>query len=136
MTHEADLVWHVMRKYVWPYARWKRVENPMTSGFPDLNYTMLVPRGHQGWMELKLFDVIGRPPPHFTREQIMWGEEEDRYGGPWHLFGRCGSTWLLYDVVEARKLFERQESCPLLKLSGRFPTRELLRVLNPELCGL
>lgn len=132
MTAEADLVWHVARKYLRHYGRWKRIENPMTTGFPDLNYTLLVPRGQQGWMELKLFDVIGRAPPHFTREQIMWGEEEVKYGGAWHLFGRCGPIWVMYDVVEARKLFEREESCPLFQLSGRFPVRELLHAITPR----
>jgi len=83
-------------------------------------------------MELKLFDKIGTPPPHFTREQIMWGEDEAKYGGPWHLFGRCESTWVMYDVVEARKLFERQSSCPLFQLSGRFPMREFIRAITPS----
>ena len=126
MTDESRLVWGTMRKYVWPYGRWKRIENAVEKGCPDINYTLTVPPGRQGWMELKIFSRLGIPPPHFTREQIMWGEEEVRHGGTWHLFGRCGTCWLLYDVVEARKLFERKESCPLLKVSGRFPLRELM----------
>jgi len=127
---EATQVWNVMRPQVMPYGRFKRIESHSTElGIPDLSYTLLNPRGRQGWIELKLFDAINRCPRHFTRNQLVWGENEVEVGGTWHLFGRCRSTWLLFDTVEARKLFDGEESSPLIKQSGRFPLRELLREL-------
>lgn len=133
---EATQVWKVMRPLVAPYGRFKRIESNSTElGIPDLSYTLLSPRGRQGWLELKLFDAIGRCPLHFTRNQIMWGEDEVEAGGNWHLFGRWESTWLLYDAAEARKLFDGEESSPIFQQSGRFPLRELLRELMLSLQG-
>jgi len=127
---EATQVWKVMRPLVAPYGRFKRIESHSTdSGIPDLSYTLLNPRGRQGWLELKLFDAIDRCPHHFTRDQIMWGEAEIEAGGNWHLFGRYESTWLLFDAAQARKLFDGEATSPIIRQSGRFPLRELLREL-------
>lgn len=93
-------------------------------------YTLLRPRGLQGWVEFKMFEAVGRAPRHLTREQIMWGEDEVRAGGSWHLFGRCEAIWLMYDVREARKLFDGDVSLPLFTVSGRFPLKEFLAALE------
>lgn len=123
---EATQVWAVCRKHVAPYGRWKRIEDRLEAGVPDVSYTLLRPYGRQGWLELKLFRDENRCPYHFTLEQLMWGEAEEAAGGNWHLLGRCGSTWLMYDVVEARILFEGGQATPCFRISGRFPLRELL----------
>lgn len=133
---EASTVWAPCRKYVTPYGRWKRIENGLSNvkGVPDVSYTLLRPRGYQGWIELKLFDEIGKCPQHFTRDQILWGEEEVRFGGSWHLFGRCAMVWIIYDAAEARKLFDGEVSSPIFQIQGRFPLQELFRALTtPQL---
>jgi hypothetical protein len=127
---EATQVWKVMRPIVSPYGRFKRIESHTTDlGIPDVSYTLLNPRGYQGWLELKLFETIGRCPPHLTRDQILWGESEVEAGGSWHLFGRYEGVWLLYNIEEARKMFDGEQSSPIFDIQGRFPLRELLREL-------
>lgn len=100
-------------------------------GIPDVYYCL---RGVSGWAELKLFPRVGKAPPHLTREQVLWGEEEARLGGNWWLVGRAGPVWLAYDAAGARALFEgkEEESCPKMQVTGRFPLRELLDLLAPR----
>ena len=127
---ETNEVWRTMRRMVAPYGRFKRIENRCEIGTPDVNYTLLHPFGLQGWVELKLFPKNGNPPPHLTLDQIIWGENEVRVGGRWHLFGRCDKHWRLYDTAGARRLFERKAPDPIFNISGRFPLTELLQVLG------
>lgn len=135
---EANEVWRVTRQHVRRYGRFKRIESRTEGGIPDLNYTLLAPRGYQGWMELKLFSPIGVAPKHLTLDQIVWGEEEVKAGGNWHLFGRGALPnenrhvrfWVLYTIAEARKLYDGVPSSPVFQISGRFPLRELLLSLT------
>lgn len=126
MTKESDQIWHECRDLLRPYGRFKRIESPITPGIPDVNYTLLSPRGCQGWIELKLFEKIGKSPRHFTLDQLRWGQVEVKYGGNWYLLGRCGRVWLLYDIICAEKLYEGEGSFPILQSSQGFPIKEFL----------
>ncbi len=73
-----------------------RIESPITSGVPDVNYT-------DGWVELKF---APRWPPrkgplridHFTKEQRSWLVERRVRGGRAFLLLKVGrSEWLLFD---------------------------------------
>jgi hypothetical protein len=85
-----------------------------------------------GWIESKLIPASGKRPDKFTLEQLMWGEEETVAGGRWHLFGLVQSKpacWVLYDAPRARAWYEGSDVEPIFAISGRFPTRELLRAI-------
>lgn len=81
-----------------------RIESPMSSGVPDVNYI-------QGWVELK---YAKRWPPrggplridHFTHEQRNWLTRRRLAGGrAWLLLKVGRSEWLLFDgLVAARYL--------------------------------
>src|SRR5579863_9635998 len=100
---ESTQVWAVARRYLAPYGFLARIESRIELGVPDVHYVL---RGIVGWWESKLFEIEGRAPSHLTREQVMWGETYVAAGGRWHLLGRAGPVWLLYDAFAARSLFE------------------------------
>ena len=124
---EASQIYHVARRYLSHYGRWERIENGCSVGFPDVYYLL---RGVSGFVECKIFDTESRPR-HLTIEQVRWGEAETRWGGRWHLLARFSCFWLLYNVASAQALLGGEPSTPLLKIQGRFPTRELLAHLAP-----
>jgi hypothetical protein len=130
---EADRVWAVARRYLSPLGHVARVENPAFPGTPDVNYALRPPRSDrtlEGWFELKILPPSGAAPKHLTVDQIRWGETRAAAGGAWHLLARRGSFWELYDIKGARALFKGEGPFPLFSLSGRFPLREILRVLS------
>jgi len=119
-------VWRECRELLRPYGRFKRIESSIICGVPDVNYTLIAPRGFQGWIELKLFDQIGKSPKHFTLDQLRWGEAEIQYGGNWHLLGKYGKIWLLYDLTGAQRLYQGDGSFPVLQSASGFPLKEFL----------
>ena len=127
---EATQVNGAVRHHLGPYGRFVRVEDAFTVGVPDWYYRC---RGSSGWLEAKLVPRSGRCPPAFTREQLMWGEAEATAGGSWFLLGlRDPRVWLLYDAARAREWFDRVGNRPLLELTGKFPTREVLDLIAPR----
>lgn len=122
------MVWKVARTYLSPYGRLVRIENQIGSGTPDLFYTL---RKISGWLELKLLPESGAVPDHFTREQLMWGQAEAAAGGRWHMLGRSGAAWVLYDAPRARRWFDGEANDPIFAVTGRFPLREVLDELAP-----
>jgi len=123
---ERNQVWRAARPHLAPYGHFVRIESSTDVGIPDLFYTV---GGHSGWIENKMFSHEGRAPSHLTLEQILWGEEEVRAGGSWHLFGKCDNIWLLYDVYNARILLEGGTPSPTFRVVGGFPLQELLGVI-------
>lgn len=133
---ERRQIWHPMRSAISVYGHFTRIESQTGLGIPDVAYTIRgrsghanVVRGHSGWIENKLFEREGRAPTHLTLEQVIWAEEEVRAGGAWHLLGRCGPAWLLYDAAGARALLEGDTPLPIFRTTGPFPLKELLHVL-------
>lgn len=127
---EATQVNHVIRRDLGPYGRFLRVEHSIETDWPDWFYRC---RGTAGWIEAKIIHKSGRCPRHFTRGQLMWGEEEARTGGSWYLLGlREPRTWLLYNAAGAREWFDGIANRPLLELPGRFPTREIIEIIAPR----
>lgn len=107
------------------------MEHALDSGWPDWYYVM---RRQPGWLEAKIAPESGRPPDHLTVEQVMWAEEEVRWGGRWHLLAlrQRSRTWLLYDAPGARAWLGGQGE-PLLAVRRAFPTKEIMDWLAPSL---
>lgn len=126
---EANQVHSVASKYLTPFGRFERVDNPLVDGFPDVYYNLF---GVSGWVEEKLISLNGKAPDHFTLDQLLWGERETALGGRWFLLGRCGPAWVLYDAPGARAWYEGTAERWLFRLTGRFPLREVLDRLAPR----
>ena len=125
---EVYQVNNMVKKYLAPYGRVERIENRLTSGWPD--YYLLL-RRVPSWLECKLIEPSGKIPDHFTLDQIMWGEAEVRNGGRWHLLARCGPAWWLMDSAGCRSWYQGGPPVPLFSITGRFPVREILDVIAP-----
>jgi hypothetical protein len=108
------------------------ISDRVGSGVPDHHYVL---RRVAGWLEAKVIPPSGGCPAHFTREQLMWGEDYVAAGGLWHLLGlveRKPPLWRLYDTIGARAWFEgATNDLWLLNLSGPFPTRQVLDCIAP-----
>lgn len=127
---EANQVNGAVRANLGPLGRFVRVESSIDAGIPDFYYRL---RGIAGWLECKLIPPSGRAPKHFTLDQLLWGEEEVRYGGRWFFLGlREPRTWLVYDVKGARSWLEQTRNEPVLEIAGRFPTKEITLILAPR----
>lgn len=92
-------MWDSLRPVLRPFDP-VRIESPMTSGIPDVNYS-------QGWIELKYTD---RWPPrggplridHFTKEQRAFLVKRRKAGGRAFLLLKVGKNeWLLFDGITA-----------------------------------
>lgn len=128
MTERAQ-VWVAVRPHLAPYGHFTRIESPTETGIPDVAYTV---RGVSGWFENKLFDRgLARCPTHLTLAQVMWGEDEARAGGLWHLLGKHKDVWILHDIAGARALLEGETPLPILTQAGRFPLMEMLAAIAP-----
>jgi hypothetical protein len=129
---EATQVNAAVRRHLAPFGRFVRMESAISVGVPDWHYTA---HGASGWLECKLLPPSGRCPEHFTLDQMLWGIEEVRHGGRWHLLGLCligrRRIWRLYDVDGAIKWRAESKSAPLVEAEGRFPRREIFRHLAP-----
>lgn len=112
-----------------PALVYKRIENRVDLGTPDVAYCLL---GVSGWVEEKLFPTSGRCPGHLTQEQVMWGEEWSRAGGLWWLVGRRGAEWVAYSAIGARMLLDGRENAPALIDTGAFPRARMLALLAPQ----
>lgn len=124
---EANQVNGAIRENLGPYGRFKRIECTTELGVPDWYYRVLAVAG---WVEAKLVPKSGKPPDHFTLEQLLWGEEETRHGGAWFLLGlRSPRTWVLYDAPRARAWRDGLANRPLVEVDGAFPTREIMKTL-------
>src|SRR5262245_26070266 len=81
---ESNL-WDRVRNNVKHYGIFTRIECPLIAGIADVNY--LLPRGCEGWMELKHATLPARPSTMvFNRyglsdEQIAWLEARSRIDG-------------------------------------------------------
>lgn len=130
---EATQVNAAVRTHLGPLGRFLRFEHAHDNGWPDWYYVL---RGTAGWVEAKLIPPSGRPPKHFTKSQLMWGEDEVNAGGRWHLLGlRLDGKlreWVVYDTLAARRWFDTTEPCPSFVARGPFPTRELVELLAPR----
>jgi hypothetical protein len=126
---EVNQVAGVARRHLAPYGRLVTGLRGVEPGVPDTYYNLLsVP----GWYECKVIPANGSCPDHFTKEQLMWGMAEVAAGGRWHLLGRCGPRWRLYDVPGAMAWRAGNISSWLLDISGRFPMREIIEHLAPR----
>lgn len=126
---EVNQVHSVASKHLTPFGRFERVDNPLVDGFPDVYYNLF---GVTGWVEEKLIPLSGKPPDHFTLDQLLWGERETSLGGRWFLLGKCGSNWVLYDAPGARAWRDGLADRWLFRIGGRFPLREVLDRLAPR----
>jgi len=132
---EASQVRAALRRHLGPHLRLVPFSEPQAvrrTGVPDHYWIGKAGalRGVSGWIESKLIPANGAAPEHFTLEQEMWGREEVAAGGRWHLLGLVESRparWVLYDAPRGRAWREGIANDPLLAVSGRFPTREILR---------
>lgn len=129
---EATQVWHQLRDKLTPFGRLERCEHAFASGWPDVYYNL---RRVSGWLELKLAPASGRCPEHLTREQVLWGCEEERAGGHWYLLVKLGDgTWVLLTAGQANSWQLGGNLAyvePLLQRSGPFPWRAVLDVIAP-----
>ena len=109
----------------------RRFEDRLAIGVPDLYFRSKLTAA-SGWVECKLFDREGTAPKHLSLGQVIWGETEAALpGGRWFLLARAGPAWLLYDAHGARRLYEGDESStPLFRVTGRYPTKEMLQWLT------
>lgn len=113
------------------------MEGCLEPGTPDWYYRM---RGAAGWVEAKLIPATGRCPEHFTLEQLMWGEDEVKYGGRWNLLGlregraRQPREWVVFDAAGARDWFEGAAlaDTAIYREVGPFPTRDIAFLLVPR----
>lgn len=130
---EARQINDAVRHHLGPLGRWKRIECSIEPGVPDWYYRL---RGVAGWLEAKLVPESRKCPPAFTLEQLLWAEDEVRFGGLWHLLGLTPSrTWLLLDVRGARSWYEGAPAEAVFAARGAFPTVELHRRLAPSAFG-
>jgi hypothetical protein len=88
-----------------------RVENLLTSGTPDVNYT-------GGWIELKYakrWPVRGGPlrVPHFTPEQRAWLLQRRKAGGRAYLLLKVGVEGMLFDGVRAAQFLGTSDKATL-----------------------
>lgn len=125
---EAAQVHKVAARYLEPFGRMVRVENSLLVGTPDVYYLL---RHVSGWLEEKIVPPSGRPPKHFTLDQVLWGEAEVKAGGRWYLLARCGPEWWLMNIEQARYWWGGGAPEPSVKMTGRFPTREVLDIIAP-----
>jgi hypothetical protein len=132
---EASQVRARLRRHLSPYLRLIALSEGHAiteKGLPD-HYWRSRLHDMSGWIESKLIPANGNPPTHFTLDQLMWGEDEVAAGGQWHLFGLVMSKparWVLYDAPGARLWFDHVSNDPLIAISGRFPTKEILSCIT------
>jgi len=131
---EKNQVNEAIATHLRPLGLWRRWEGVVGSGQPDWDYWL---RRQHGWLEAKILPASGNPPDHLTLEQILWAEEEVRWGGRWHLLGKrlaAGlkpAAWLLYDVAGARAWLDGTANRPVLMVTGPFPRDALVEALAP-----
>lgn len=127
---EATQVNNAIREHLGALGRFKRMEHLIEVGWPDWYYRC---RGISGWIEAKLIPRSGRCPALFTLDQLLWGEEEARWGGSWFLLGlREPRTWVMYDASSARAWFDNTGNHPILEVDGKFPTKEIINLIAPR----
>lgn len=86
---EANL-WAYIRERCARYGDFKRVENPIGGGMPDVNYCIF--GGYEGWIELKWVPNWPVDPEdtlkikHYTPEQRTWAIDRTLFGGRVFLF--------------------------------------------------
>ena len=123
-----------------PYGRFERVENSISSGWPDLYYLV---RGHSGWIELK---YLPRWPklattlvriPSLTREQTHWLGKEAQNGGRAYLLLQVERDYHLFDGALVGRLFldfprRRPEllSAAALIMKGSFSAVNFLKIIT------
>lgn len=87
--------------------RWEaqRHEDKLTSGIPDVSYSM---NGVHGWIELK---YLSKPPngnsaimviKHYTPDQRNWIERHGKAGGRVFILLRVDTTYMLFDWKDTR----------------------------------
>lgn len=119
--------WSVARQHLAPYLRMVRVENQVGSGTPDWYY--ISRWGASGWVETK--EDLGC----LILDQVLWAEEETRYGGRSHMLYRHPGGWALYDAAGMRHVFEDKKAAKdfaLVWIHKQFPLRAILSFLAPR----
>ena len=128
-----------VRDRLGPYGRLTRIENKISTGVPDIAYTLC---RASGWLELKFaarWPVRPATPltiEHLTLEQVLWLEAEDRAGGrAWCLLQVCGD-YLLLAPPAVRALYIGGIGRVELRARAAvfsemmFPTKKILRELS------
>jgi hypothetical protein len=127
---EASQVNAAVRENLGHLGLWRRMEHSIEAGWADWYYIM---RRRHGWLECKLAPANGKPPAHLTIDQLLWAEEELRWGGRWHLLAlRQPRTWLLYDFDAACHWHAGTANQPILEVMGDFPVKEIISCLAPN----
>lgn len=130
MTEKSEIHATVRRLFHAPPSfLYLRVDNSLVKGWPDALYCLFGIIGH---VEEKLLPSSGQCPKHFTREQLHFGQTWAAAGGLWHLLGKRGTEWRLYDVAGAREFYYGRADAPIVAVRGSFPTGAILEHLAPR----
>jgi hypothetical protein len=113
----------------------KRIENNVSSGTPDVNYCI---EGEEGWIELKHakeWPKRGGPLKlkHFTPEQRLWIHTRQKAGGKAFVLLKVAKDYFLFwDCDGVGQNLNREELIQLSEVHtcGSFPTEEILFVLR------
>lgn len=138
-------LWTTTRKALAPYGLLARIENRVGDGTPDVLYCL---QGHTGLMELKHLPSWPKRQAtpvhiaHLTLEQVLWLESWRDAGGAAWLLLQAGREYLLLTPEAARMIYERRLTPEALRHArwcavravGRFPVREVVRVLSSQQC--
>lgn len=115
--------WAVARDALAPFGELDRIENVIATGFPDVLYC--------------LFRVTGLIETKATAatlklEQVLFAERWAAAGGLVFTLLRADAIWFLYDAAGTRRLYGRApDPGPLVRATGAFPLKEVLRHLAP-----
>lgn len=145
MSSEKGL-WKKMREKVAPFALVRRIEHRFEDGWPDVHYQARLPvldhrsvsvvRAGSGFLELKEDEWPKRPDTplflhHLTKEQVLWHEEQTRWGGRADVLAKVGDDYLWLPVEVTRRVFQREMTRGDLGAyvlgSGKFPTAGVVK---------
>jgi len=96
-------LWDYMRRGL-PRGHWRRIENVVLSGDPDVNGCV---DGTECWIELKVLDAWPKRKTtpvridHYTKHQRQWAIDRTQAGGKCFLFVRVIDEYFLFTGLKA-----------------------------------
>ena len=112
----------------------KRIENNVSSGTPDVNYCI---EGKEGWIELKHakeWPKRGGPLKlrHFTSEQRLWIRTRQKAGGNAYVLLKVEKDYFLFwDITGVGETLNREQLIQQSEVhnQGRFPVESVIFTL-------
>lgn len=142
MSSEAALR-AIVRKNLSHFGRLYRIESPITSGIPDINYLLRFPinaKAVSGWLELKEEEPPKRASTpirikSLTFEQVFWHEDYTNSGGRVYTLILLGDNYVLVNSRQLKELYERKMTLSdlreksLIFAEKHFPVSGILKAL-------